>query len=126
MTTFYVKKGVLGDVPEIEISSDEFSNLERAKTVLTSAFAIEEKYEILVSNLFELEIELLRSAANNMLRHNSSYSDFFDIRSILNTRIVNLLTSARLYVDQLPQDVAECRPENGEVQQQIRQLFWQQ
>ena len=71
-------------------------------------------------------MELLRSAAHNMLRSNSGYSDFFDTRSLPNTRIVNLLTSARLYVDQLPQDMAECRPENNEAQQQIKQLFSQE
>lgn len=41
-----------------------------------------------------------------------TYSEFFDTRSALNIDLVNLLTAARLYLDQLPQDVAECLPEN--------------
>lgn len=107
-----IRKAVLAPVPEVEISAEEYSLLGAARSVLSSALAIEEKYEILVANFLELEKQLLHVAATNTVRNTLSYSEFFETRSALNIRLVNLLTAARLYLDQLPQDVADCIPEN--------------
>jgi hypothetical protein len=96
----------------MEISAEDYSLLEKARSVLSNALAIEEKYEILVANFLELEKHLLHAAATNAVRNTLSYSEFFEIRSALNIRFVNLLTAARLYLDQLPQDVGDCIPEN--------------
>lgn len=82
--------------------------LEKARRVLLYAFAIEEKYEILITNFLELEKKLLHVAATDMVRETLTYSEFFDRRSLLNVCLVNLLTAARLYLDQLPQDIAKC------------------
>lgn len=103
---------MLAPVPEVEISAEEYSLLGEARSVLSSVLGIEEKYEILVANFLELEKQLLHVAATNTVRNTLSYSEFFESRSALNIRLVNLLTAARLYLDQLPQDVADCIPEN--------------
>ncbi|MBU0589571.1 MAG: hypothetical protein KJ852_18530 [Gammaproteobacteria bacterium] len=109
---YIIRKAVIARVPEIEISVEEYLILQQARNVLISALAIEEKYEILIANFLALEKELLHVAATNMVRQAHSYTEFFETQSILNICIVNLLTSARLYLDQLPQDVADCAPEN--------------
>lgn len=103
---------VLDHVPEIEISGDEYSRLETARKVLSNALAIEEKYEIVVANFLELEMQLLHAAATDTVRTTLSYAEFFELRSVLNIRLVNLLSSVRLYLDQLPQHVGDCIPEN--------------
>jgi hypothetical protein len=109
---YIIRKAVLAPTPEIEISPEEYFLLGRARAVLSSALAIEEKYEILIANYLAIETQLLQIAATNAVRDTLSYSEFFDTRSALNIALVNLLTAARLYLDQLPQDVAECLPEN--------------
>lgn len=109
---YLIRKDVISPVPEIDISADEYTRLERARAVLANAFSIEEKYEILVSNFLELEKQLLHLAVTNAVRDTLSYSEFFETRSVLNICLVNLLTAARLYLDQLPQDISECIPEN--------------
>jgi hypothetical protein len=43
-----------------------------------------------------------------MVRRHLEYEDFFEPRAELNRRVVNLLTSARLFVDQSPQWLAAC------------------
>jgi hypothetical protein len=106
-----IRKAVLAPVPEVEISAEQYSLLGKARNVLSSALGIEEKYEILIANFLELEKQLLVAAATNAVRNTMTYSEFFDIRSTLNICLVNLLTAARLYLDQLPQDVADCVPE---------------
>jgi len=58
---------------------------------------VEEKYDVLVDNYFELERELLDQALRSMI-----YSEFSDSRRLISRRLINLLSSARLYVETLP------------------------
>ncbi len=109
---YIIRLAVLAPAPELEISAEEFSSLQAAKSILSSAFSIEEKYEILVTNFLALETQLIDIAVTNVVRNTLSYSEFFETRSSLNVRMVNLLTAARLYLDQLPQDIADCLPSN--------------
>ncbi len=113
--TYIIRKAVLGTVPEIEITASEFADLKAARKVLSDAFATEEKYEIVITNFIDLEKQLLNVAVIDKIRHKPSYSEIFETRSILNTRLVNLLTATRLYLDQLPQHVAHCLPNSPDV-----------
>jgi len=105
---YILRKAVINPVPEVEITAQEFSALKAARGVLSNAFAIEEKYEIVISNFLELEKQLLDVAATNAVRDTNTYAEFFETRSLLNIRLVNLLTSTRLYLDQLPQHIDDC------------------
>ena len=62
-------------VPEFEISKEEFNEFDHAYKVLTKALAIEEIYDILITNYFEFEKQIFDNTANLMLRsqHNSHY-----------------------------------------------------
>ena len=100
-------------MPEVEISAQDFSGLKAARVVLSNAFAIEEKYEIVISNFLDLEKQLLDVAATNAVRDTNTYAEFFETRSVLNIRLVNLLTATRLYLDQLPQHIGECDLEDA-------------
>lgn len=101
---YIVRQQVLASVPEMEISKEEFFALKSARKVLSGALAIEEKYEILVANYLDLEKELLLLALTRRVRTMSQYMEFFGINAILNIRLLSLLTAARLYLDQFPQD----------------------
>jgi hypothetical protein len=105
---YLLRKAVINPVPEVEISAQDFSGLKAARGVLSNAFAIEEKYEIVISNFLDLEKQLLDVAATNAVRDTNTYAEFFETRSVLNIRLVNLLTSTRLYLDQLPQHIGDC------------------
>ncbi|MDN5941464.1 MAG: hypothetical protein L0H94_06250 [Nitrospira sp.] len=107
---YVLRKAVLGKVPEIEITEENYLALQNAREVLTNALAIEEKYEILICNYLEFEKQILNDTAYYMVRSITGYSDFFDVRLALNVRLVNLLTSARLYIDQLKRHVSGCVP----------------
>lgn len=105
---YILRKAVINPVPEVEITAQEFSVFKAARRVLVNAFAIEEKYEIAISNFLDLEKQLLVVAATNAVRDTNTYAEFFETRSLLNIRLVNLLTSTRLYLDQLPQHIDDC------------------
>jgi hypothetical protein len=113
---YVLRKAVLGKVPEIEITEENYLALRDAREVLANALAIEEKYEILICNYMEFEKQILNDTAYCMVRDNTGYSDFFDVRLAMNVRLVNFLTSARLYIDQLNRHVRGCAPDlKGEI-----------
>jgi hypothetical protein len=108
---YVLRKAVLGKVPEIEITEENYLALRDAREVLANALAIEEKYEILICNYLEVENKILSDTAYYMVRDHTEYSDIFDVRLALNVRLVNFLTSARLYIDQLSRHVKGCAPD---------------
>ena len=108
---YVLRKAVLGKVPEIEITEENYLALQNAREVLTNALAIEEKYEIFISSYLELERQILNDTAHSMVRDNTEYSDFFEIRVALTVRLVTFLTSAKLYRDQLSRHVRGCAPD---------------
>lgn len=120
---YMLRKGVFGNIPEIEISEAEYFELQKARNILSNALAIEEKYEIVITNYLDFEKEILNTAANYMIRDHLDYSDFFTVRLNLNVKLVNLLTAVRLYVDQLNQDIAECFPDNPDMKDEVKRLF---
>jgi hypothetical protein len=113
----------LGPYPELEISEGEYREYESAHEVLSSCLAMEEKYEILISNYLDLEKELLAATAEYMVRHEFGYTTLFDLRLRLNIRLVNVLTSAKLYIDQLGQHVRDCLPECSDAVDAVKALF---
>ena len=105
---YSVKILSLNKQPELIITETKFQELKEAKECLSNIFSFEEKYELLLANYMELEKECLNIAVKYMIKNNFEYQDFFDIKLLLNQRIVNLLTAARLYLDQIQQHIRIC------------------
>lgn len=106
--TYELKISALSTFPRISISSDRFSELVLAKKILSESLAIEEKYEILLQNYIDLEKVLLVATLEDSVFTRSGYSNFFEKRLLYNRMLVNLLTAARLYVDQIPNHIENC------------------
>ena len=104
----YIRQAVIGQAPEMPISEQQFDELADARTVLSAAFGLEESYDLLIGNYVEVEKELLAAGASSAVRDLTEYQDFFELRSTINRRFVNLLTATRLYLDQAPQRLADC------------------
>lgn len=99
---------LLGDVPEIEIDAQKFNSLLKARKALEGALAIEEKYDLLFSNYLDLEREGLHYATECMVKGSLGHEGFADAIQSINRRVVNLLTSARLYIDHVQQNIKLC------------------
>ncbi len=106
--TAYIRQKILSNAPELPISETQFNELSEARNVLAAAFRLEESYDLLVENYVEVEKDLLSVAASNAVRDLNEYQDFFELRSTINRRVVNLLAAARFYLDQAPQRLADC------------------
>ena len=116
---------ILENPPEIEISEESYKSYKDARTILVNCLAIEEKYEILISNYLDWEKQILDVALTDMVRmhSHSHYSEFFDFRLALNIRLMNLLTSTKLYIDQLSHHVSECVPLLGDAKKVVKSIF---
>ena len=120
---FVITQDIIGKRAEIDIDDVKFCELYEAKEVLSAAFALEEKYELLLMNFLELEKEVLGNSAEYSLFDQREYSDFFDIRLKINRRVVNFLTSCRLYVDHAKKHIRNCLPETVDLKDQVNHLF---
>lgn len=120
---YFLKVNAPGQVPELEIEGVRFEKLKNCRPVLTHALAIEEKYSIIISNFLELEREATNASISSMIQNNIEYKDFFNIRLTLNTCLVNLLTSVRLYTDQLSSHICACLPNKHDIKSKIKRAF---
>jgi len=113
----------LGQFPEVSIDQEAFISLRGSRNALSDGLAIEEKYEFVISNYLELERELFDHSADSMVRQATKYHDFFQIRVGFNRRLVNLLTAARLYVDQVGSHVRRIMNDSAESQESVKSLL---
>ena len=120
---YVLKIDALGKYPEINLSEDEYKSLKIASEKLSNGLAIEEKYEILISNYLDFEVQLLEHAAQAMIRIPYDYDYFFQVRMSFNRRLVNLLTSARLYIDQLHHHIRPIIPDYPNLKDELKRLF---
>jgi hypothetical protein len=91
----------------ITLSKEEFDEIRRAKKLTLQLLSFEDKFDILLGNFLEFEQELLRLSTRRMLSPMIRYSEGQDLRHLLNRRLINLLSSARLYVDQTKHEISE-------------------
>lgn len=79
-----------------------FEKVKKAKQTCLFALEIEEKFTLLFDNFAELEVDLLRLAEHSLIWMDSprEHGESMQDRLLLDRRIVNLLTSCRLYLDQ--------------------------
>ncbi|HEY9627180.1 MAG TPA: hypothetical protein V6C84_07750 [Coleofasciculaceae cyanobacterium] len=85
----------------IEITSEDFEHLKLARNCLFNALAIEDKFNLLLENYVEFEQEVLNRAAHNMVFEFDDWSLSIDQIHTVNRRVINLLTTCRLYEDQV-------------------------
>lgn len=96
---FGLGRAVLGSRAFLPISAEDYETLRSAKGFISEALALEEKYDLLVSNYLELEKTLNDIAADHLLHSDHSYQSLNDCRVLINQRVQNLLGACRLYLD---------------------------
>lgn len=105
---YYIASNTDDSDPRVYLSKIEHDRLLASKNTLTASFAIEETFDLLSSNFLELEKDALSLSADLMLRPTFDHGIAFRIRAQINRRVINLLSSARLYLDQLKRNVRTC------------------
>lgn len=99
---------VLGSDQSISLTEAEFASIVTATAGINSFIDTEEKFNVILENYEEYERELLSLALRDLVYGYASpqtgQSDVFTV----NRRLLNLLSSARQYVDQLRRDVSRA------------------
>ncbi len=83
-----------------KIEKARFYEIKAAKTVCLFAVDLEEKLVLLLDNFAEFEFEMLRIAEASLIWPKRDHQGSMLERLTLDRRLVNLLTSCRLYLDQ--------------------------
>jgi hypothetical protein len=109
----------LGPQPRIEIDETRFNDLRRAMRVHVAIMQIEEKFDLVIANYEEFERDILSVSLRDMVRRDLPWHRMSADRLLLNRRITNLLSTCRLYVDQVKHDLrdpslAVAEPEQGD------------
>jgi hypothetical protein len=115
---FVMTRWALGAQPEIPLSGERFDRLKRAWSVHVATLAIEEKFDLAISNFAEFEQELLSLSVRHLIRRDHQWDQMSTDRLLLNRRLINLLSTCRLYIDQVKHDTGSAELPNG-----TRELF---
>lgn len=111
---YFLSLDTILDFPKIDIEKADFESMKKAMSALNNGLAIEEKYDILISNYCEFEMEILKQATEQMICLPQSYKDLYTSRIGFDRKMVNLLTAAKLYLDYLGHHVAQIVGDGAE------------
>jgi len=89
----------------IELTAESFALAKSSKAGFMALREIEEKLDILLENYAEYERELLSLTLQRSLFFDPSWSSVVSDIHLVNRRLANLLTTGRLYVDQVRHEI---------------------
>ncbi len=94
-------------VDNIVISEQDYINFKEAKDNLIHMLYIEEKYNFIIENFLEFEKDIISITFEKMVSTLLANDWILSTKEIhlLNRRLINLLTTSRLYIDQLEHDL---------------------
>jgi hypothetical protein len=84
-----------------DVSAAEFEQIVGARRGLLAVLAIEEKFNLLLENYAEFEADLLTRSLRRLVFAESGWSGLQDDIHAVNRRLANVLSSTRLYIDQI-------------------------
>lgn len=114
---------VLGDKHFFEVPQATLDQLQASMTDLREVVDIEQKFDILYSNFIELEEELATITVRDAYRHFATLVELFDARLTITRRVGNLLSSARLYVDQVKHHISALYPNDTAIKLEVEGYF---
>ncbi|HEV7764880.1 MAG TPA: hypothetical protein VGQ76_07770 [Thermoanaerobaculia bacterium] len=121
MRTYRIESPIFEERISVELVADEFTAVARAVNGIDTIVAIEEKLDILLENLREYEEELLRFALYQSHHRDLSWTQFRLQRHVVNRRILNVLSAARMYLDQVRTDVSTLYGESSPQHQALEE-----
>lgn len=90
----------------LEISQEEHDLIVVAKEALVTMIGIEQKFDLLLENYADYERELLNLALHHSMHRDLDWASTQDDLAAVSRRLANVLSAARLYVDQVRHDLS--------------------
>ncbi len=96
----------------LTITEEQYNNILQAHDLMSKIIDTEEIFDFLMENYFEIEKEMLTIAQRNLIfGHNSSFH--INERGQINRRLINFLSTARLYLDHASGRLSELYGDNS-------------
>src|SRR5687767_404381 len=111
---------VLARSPFVELTEKEYRDALHAKHCVWQALQIEEKFDLVLSNYEELEHDILEVALRASMYFENDWSAGVDTFQGTNRRLVNLLSTCRLYVDQIRHNLSLMYGADSPVAEEIK------
>jgi len=99
----------------IQIPQAEYKAIFKARADVLTFVGIERKFDLLVENYADYERELLEVSLQSLLVSESSYAREQDQGLAIERRLANLLTTAKLYLDQVDSDLSKVYRNKSDV-----------
>lgn len=112
--------------PPDQLSSEQFEKPKKNKDNLLEVLYIEEKYNLILENYAEFELELFNNNLKEMLYNNLDWSSSVKKIFSTNRRIINVLTVCRLYLDQVAHNISTIYGSNSEQEKVFKKLTHQE
>lgn len=103
---YSIRRLVLGNADEIVIAPARYEELRQACAGVIVGMTVEEKFDVLMEDYAELEIAALERAARNSIFGDLSWESMAIFRGTLNRRLLHVMTSSRMYLDQLEHELS--------------------
>lgn len=104
----------LGHGTGIELAESDYDAIVAAMQHIYLARGIEEKLDLLLENFMEYERDLLALGLKHSLFPPLDDHRVAVERQLVNRRVINLLSSARMYIDQIKHSISQlCSPASG-------------
>ena len=107
----------------IDISAEEFEQVKLAKKNSLVFLRIEERLDILLENFAEYEKEHLELALRRAIFRDLDWSSFRKNTLTIVRRLANLLSAARLYIDQFKHDLSAVYGSGSQQQIDLKQAL---
>jgi hypothetical protein len=117
---YWITKPFIGYRDFIEISLKEFEAAKTSKQNLLEALTIESKFNLVIENYAEYERELLELSLNHMMVSNHDWFSFQKEIYTINRKVINLLTTCRLYMDQVIHNINSIYGEKAGLAEAIK------
>ena len=104
------------------IERDEFNRTRVAIAISHGQLGIEQRYGILLENYKELEQELLNFSLNVTLNTSNGWETLEDATPLFHRRVLNFLSSARMYLDQIPGELLNASRNADQVKLEFDKL----
>lgn len=90
----------------IDIDCDKFYEIINAREAIFEIMNIEEKINLVIENYSEFEKQLIEDTLEEAIFFNIKWTSIVDRIHTINRRLVNFLSSCRLYLDQISHNIS--------------------
>lgn len=117
---YALQQNFLDSASAVPLTKERYEDIIKSKTNLVGALEIEHKFDMLIRNYEELEAEFLKISLRTAIHGERAWDVGIDMLQEINRRITNVLTTARLYLDQVPHELTLAFGKNSLQQAQFK------